>query len=198
MTRSTRFTRTTLAVGGFATLLVVATLSTVTAETPKGAASQPSVKARASATTTTKAVKGTMPVKPATTPERIQVQHILIGFLKDAEPGQKQRMSSVPGQPITRSMDEARALAHKILDEARAGAPFDTLVKKYTEDSFPGVYGLSNFKVEPNKANNEYARDAMVAAFGDVGFNLSVGNIDVAEYDQTKSQFGWHIIKRLK
>ncbi|MDZ4803904.1 MAG: peptidylprolyl isomerase [Candidatus Eisenbacteria bacterium] len=199
MTRSTRFTRTALAVGGFATLLVAATLSTVTAETPKGAASQPSVKARASATaTTTKAVKGTMPVKPATTPERIQVQHILIGFLKDAAPGQKERMSSVPGQPITRSMDEAKALAHKILDEARAGAPFDTLVKKYTEDSFPGIYGLSNFKVEANKANNEYPREGMVAAFGDVGFNLSVGNIDVAEYDQTKSPFGWHIIKRLK
>jgi parvulin-like peptidyl-prolyl isomerase len=71
-------------------------------------------------------------------------------------------------------------------------------VKTYTEDSFPGIYGISNFKVAPNRANNEYAREGMVAAFGDVGFNISVGNIDVAEYDPIKSQYGWLIIKRLK
>lgn len=201
MTRSTRFNRISLVTAGLATLLVGATLSTVTAETPKGATSQPTsqpsakAKASATATATTKAMKGTMPVKPATTPEHIQVQHILIGFLQVAGPGQKAG-STVPGQAITRSKDEAKALANKILDEARAGAPFDTLVKTYTEDSFPGTYGLSNFKVAP--AAGEYAREGMVAAFGDVGFNISVGNIDVAEFDPIKSPYGWHIIKRLK
>ena len=206
MTRSTRSHRAALTVAGLSALVVGGTFSTLLAETPKGAASQPSTstktsataKAGATATATTKAAKGTMPVKPATAPEHIQVQHILIGFLKPAAPGQKTGTSSVPGQPITRSMEEAMALATKILGEARAGAPFDTLVKTYTEDSFPGIYSLSNFKVPPNKANSEFGRGEMVAAFGDVGFNLSVGNIDMAAYDPEKSPFGWHIIKRLK
>jgi parvulin-like peptidyl-prolyl isomerase len=48
------------------------------------------------------------------------------------------------------------------------------------------------------KGKGEWARNEMVAAFGDVGFNISVGNIDIADYDPAKSPFGYHIIKRLK
>ena len=38
----------------------------------------------------------------------------------------------------------------------------------------------------------------MVAAFGDVGFKLDVGEVGMAPYDPAKSKYGWHIIKRLK
>jgi parvulin-like peptidyl-prolyl isomerase len=38
----------------------------------------------------------------------------------------------------------------------------------------------------------------MVAAFGDVGFQLEVGEVGMAVYDPVKSKYGWHIIKRLK
>jgi len=44
----------------------------------------------------------------------------------------------------------------------------------------------------------EYARDSMVPAFGNVGFTLQVGQIGIADYDQTASPFGYHIIKRLQ
>jgi hypothetical protein len=128
---------------------------------------------------------GTMPVKPANTPAHIEVQHILIGFA-----------GSVPGKGITRTKEEAKKLAHEILDKARKGANFDTLVATYTNDSPPGIYKMSGSGVPPQPG--EYSRDQMVPAFGNVGFAISPGNIDIAEYDPSASPFGWHIIKRLR
>jgi len=133
----------------------------------------------------TAAQPGTMPVKPATTPEHVQVQHILIGFV-----------GSVPGKPITRTKEEAKALAYQILERARKGEDFDALVRAYTDDSPPGIYAMSGNGVAP--ASGEYARNGMVPAFGNVGFELSPGNIGIADYDPKTSPFGWHIIKRLR
>ena len=130
-------------------------------------------------------LKGTLPVKPAEAPQHIQVQHILIAF-----------KGTIPGKNITRTKEEADKLAHEVLQQVRDGVDFDSLVKKYTDDSPPGIYGMSNNGVAP--AQGEYPRGGMVAAFGNVGFNISVGNIDIAEYDPKTSPFGWHIIKRLK
>lgn len=133
----------------------------------------------------TEAKPGTMPVKPDVMPQHVQVQHILIGFA-----------GSVPGKAISRSKDEAKALAYEVLDRARKGENFDELVRKYTDDSPPGIYGMSGTGVAP--APGEYSRDGMVAAFGNVGFSISPGNIGIADYDAAASPFGWHIIKRLK
>ena len=131
------------------------------------------------------AMPGTMPVKPATAPQHVQVQHILIGF-----------SGSVPGKTITRSKEEAKTLAYQVLERARKGEDFDELVRQYTDDSPPGIYGMSEKGLQPGPG--EYPRDGMVAAFGNVGFNISVGNIGIADYDPQQSPFGWHIIKRLK
>jgi hypothetical protein len=128
---------------------------------------------------------GTMPEKPSTPPQHVQVQHILIGFT-----------GSVPGKAISRSKEEAKTLAYQILDRARKGEDFDELVKQYTDDSPPGIYGMSEKGLPPGPG--EYPRDGMVAAFGNVGFNISVGNIGIADYDPQASPFGYHIIKRLK
>lgn len=128
---------------------------------------------------------GTMPVKPATAPQRVQVQHILIGFT-----------GSVPGKMISRNKDEAKKLAYEILDRARKGEDFNELVAKYTDDSPPGIYGMCEKGLQPGPG--EYTRDGMVAAFGNVGFNISPGNIGIADYDSQASPFGWHVIKRLK
>ena len=128
---------------------------------------------------------GTMPVKPAIAPAHVEVQHILIGF-----------SGSVPGKNITRTKEEAMKLAHEILDKARKGANFDSLVAKYTDDSPPGIYKMAAEGVPP--LMSEYGRKQMVPAFGNVGFAISPGNIDIAEYDPTTSPFGWHIIKRLR
>lgn len=134
-----------------------------------------------------KMAPGTMPVKPKVNPQHIQVQHILIGF-----------KGSVRGKDITRTKDEAKALAYQILEEARKGTDFNLLVEKFTDDSPPGIYGMSNFGVPPNAEASEYGRSNMVPAFGNVGFAISPGNIDIADYDQKASPYGWHIIKRLK
>ncbi len=133
----------------------------------------------------TAAKPGTMPVKPDVMPQHVQVQHILIGF-----------SGSVPGKAITRSKEEAKTLAYEVLERARKGENFDELVRKYTDDSPPGIYGMSGTGVAP--AAGEYSRGGMVAAFGNVGFSISPGNIGIADYDATASPFGWHIIKRLK
>ena len=42
-----------------------------------------------------------------------------------------------------------------------------------------------------------HPRSAMVSAFGDVGFDLEVGELGLATFDAEASPFGWHIIKRL-
>lgn len=118
-------------------------------------------------------------------PAHITVQHILIGF-----------SGSVPGKNITRSRDEAKKLAYEILEQAKKGEDFDALVEKYTDDSPPGIYKMSGSGV-PN-APGEYSRDSMVPAFGNVGFKLQVGEIGIADYDQSASPFGYHIIKRLQ
>lgn len=123
---------------------------------------------------------------PAPAPdEHAQVQHILIGFT-----------GSVPGKNITRTKEEAKKLADDILARAKKGEDFAALVKQYTDDSPPGIYGLSNLGVTP--APGEYARERMVPAFGNVGFSLKAGEIGLAEYDAKSSPYGWHIIKRLK
>ena len=117
--------------------------------------------------------------------EHIKLQHILIAFA-----------GKVPGKNITRTQDEARALAHQILNRAKKGEDFDSLVRTYTDDRAPGIYGLANSGVTP--APGEFSRDRMVPAFGEVGFSLAPGEIGIAEYDPVKSPYGWHVIKRLE
>ena len=125
----------------------------------------------------------TMPVKPQVEPQHVQVQHILIAFAGS-------------GTRASRPMEDAKKLAYEILARARKGEDYDALVKQYTDDSPPGIYGMSGLGVA--KGAGEHARDTMVPAFGNVGFAISPGNIGIADYDPQTSPFGWHIIKRLK
>jgi hypothetical protein len=120
-------------------------------------------------------------------PDYVTVQHILIGFA-----------GSVPGKDVTRSKLEAQVLAEDILKKAKAGEDFDALVKEFTDDSHPGIYKMANRGIPADMAKNVYSRDGMVAAFGDVGFPLEVGEIGMAAHNPQKSPYGWHIIKRLE
>jgi parvulin-like peptidyl-prolyl isomerase len=121
-------------------------------------------------------------------PERVTVQHILIAF-----------KGSLPNdQKVTRSRADAEKLALQIFERARAGEDFEAMVKTYTNDSYPGIYRMSNRGVPPDPARKEFSRTGMVKAFGDVGFGLEVGGIGLAVYDPATSKYGWHIIKRLE
>ena len=118
----------------------------------------------------------TLMAKPEQPDASIEIQHILISF-----------KGAIPKPGLVRSTDEAKVLAEQVYAEVVAGGDFLTLVKQYTNDSFPGIYPLT-----------KAGRAGMVKGFGDVGFRLKVGEIGVAAYDATTSPFGWHIIKRLK
>lgn len=119
--------------------------------------------------------------------ERVTVQHILIAF-----------KGSLPDPKVTRSKEEAEKIALQIFERAKAGEDFAAMVKMYTNDSYPGIYKMTNKGVTPDKSKQEYSRTGMVRAFGDVGFSLEVGGVGLAVYDPATSKYGWHIIKRLK
>ena len=120
-------------------------------------------------------------------PKHVTVQHILIAF-----------KGSIPKETVIRTQEEAQKLALEVFERAKTGEDFDSLVKEYTDDQYPGVYGMSNFNVEPDRDQGESPRSRMVKAFGDVSFKLSVGGIGLAEYDPEDCKYGWHIIKRIK
>jgi peptidyl-prolyl cis-trans isomerase A (cyclophilin A) len=126
-------------------------------------------------------------VTRVTGPERLAVQHILIAF-----------KGSIPEEKVTRTKEEAEALAKKLFEEARGGADFDALVKADTDDEYPGIYAMVNFGVAPDKDKKEYSRGGMVRSFGDVSFGLAVGAVGLAVYDPAFSKYGWHIIKRIR
>ena len=125
-------------------------------------------------------------------PNYVTVQHILIGF-KDAV-GFKGRQ--VPPKATERTQEEAKALADSLLERALKGEDYDNLVKEYTDDSAPGIYKMSNHGATPKPEHR--SRTGMVAAFGDTGFPLKIGEIGMAEYDPKTSPFGWHIVKRVE
>jgi len=124
------------------------------------------------------------PEAPFVEPEHITVAHVLISFAGTRTEAK-------------RSKAEAQNLAADVLARAKKGEDFDKLMKDLSDDPGGGVYMMSNRGVR--KVNpDEFNRDDMVAAFGDVGFRLGVGGIGMSDYGARKSPFGWHIIKRLK
>ena len=124
--------------------------------------------------------------EPEGEPDHLVVQHILIAF------------DGAPRMNVTRSLEEAKILAYDILERAKSGEDFDTLVKEHTDDSHPGIYKLANTDVMADKVNREYKRGGMVKSFGDISFSLTVGEVGITDHDELDSPFGWHIIKRLE
>jgi parvulin-like peptidyl-prolyl isomerase len=116
----------------------------------------------------------------------IEVQHILISF-----------RGSSPRMPpsVTRTREEAEALAADVYGQLRDGGDFTALMEQHSDDKAgSGIYRMSQNREVPA----DYARNGMAPAFGDVGWRLGVGEIGVAAHDPAKSPFGWHLIKRLK
>jgi Xaa-Pro aminopeptidase len=132
-------------------------------------------------------VSAVQPRKPAREPDRVAVQHILIAF-----------KGSIPEAKVIRTSEEAQVLAVELLERIKKGEDFDALVKKYTDDEYPGIYRMSNIGLGPDKEKKEYPRAGMVRSFGDVSFSLPVGGVGLAVYDPQRSKYGWHIIKRLE
>jgi len=120
--------------------------------------------------------------RPEIEAEEVEVQHILIAF------------DGAERSKATRSKAEAEALAAELYERILAGEDFDGLVKEYTDDSHPGIYAMT---LGPRRAG-VYPRGQMVAAFGDTGWRLAVGQVGVAAWHEKNSPFGWHIVKRTR
>jgi foldase protein PrsA len=118
-------------------------------------------------------------------PNQVVVQHLLIGFGK-----------KVPNKQLDRSKAEAKALAVELLERAQAGEDFDAMVQEYTDDRYPGIYTMAN-KGQPKPADG-FTRDQMAPRFGDVAFDLKVGEVGLAIYHPAMSPYGYHVIKRLE
>ena len=118
-------------------------------------------------------------------PDKVVVQHLLVSFA-----------GRLPGRTIARTQAEAATLAASLFDRARGGEDFDALVKEFTDDRHPGLYTMVGRGQVPGPG--EYARDQMVAGFGDLAFGLAVGEIGLCDFDGVRSPFGWHLIKRVE
>ena len=98
-----------------------------------------------------------------TTPEQIRASHILL---------------------TTEGKDDAavRAQAEQVLKEAKSGADFAALAKKYSQDETNAQQGGDL---------DYFGRGRMVGAFEEAAFALKPGEIS----DLVKTEFGYHIIK---
>ena len=129
--------------------------------------------------------KPTGPSTPAGEPQYIKVDHILIGVKSERN---KQGLRD----PV-----QAKKFAYALLEDLKNGADWDDLKRQNSEDPPPGgPYGMSNTGAP--ERSGYIPRKRMVAAFGDVGFVLEVGEMKMADWDLQKSYFGYHIIKRVE
>jgi hypothetical protein len=125
------------------------------------------------------------PAAPPLPGGHILVDHILIGVSSARFPQGK------------RPEPEARVFARSLYDKLRGGDDWAAAKRQHSEDPPPGgPYGLADFGVRPGP--EEFPREQMAPAFGDVGFALAVGEIGLAEYHPDKSPFGFHIVKRVR
>ncbi|MDP4179676.1 MAG: peptidylprolyl isomerase [Bacillota bacterium] len=107
-------------------------------------------------------------------PEKVKAKHILFST-----------MDQQTQQEYTdEKKEEVKKKAQEVLDSIKAGADFDELMNKYTED--PGTKDM------PDNAYT-FGKGEMVQEFEDAAFSLKVGEIS----DLVKSSYGYHIIKVL-
>jgi peptidyl-prolyl cis-trans isomerase NIMA-interacting 1 len=109
----------------------------------------------------------------ASQPKQVSAKHLLV----------MHKESLARPESVTRTRDEARARAQEALLKIRAGAPFEEVVKEYTDE--PGG-------AERGGDLGTFDRGTMVKPFADAAFALKIG--EVSEVVETK--YGFHVIKR--
>ena len=114
------------------------------------------------------------PRPPSDNAALIKASHILIAY---------QGALDAPTS-VTRDQDSARKLANFVALEARAGADFEALVAKYSDDP----------KTKGNEGRlGQISRTQMAKPFTDAAFGLMVKEITM---EPAETAFGFHIIKR--
>jgi protein-export membrane protein SecD len=103
--------------------------------------------------------------------EQMAASHILIAY----------KGASAAGEGVTRTKEQALALAQDLKKQLDQGADFAALAKKYSDDG-SGQKGGSL---------GTFVRGAMVAPFEQAAFALPQGGIS----DPVETQFGYHLIR---
>jgi peptidyl-prolyl cis-trans isomerase D len=103
-----------------------------------------------------------------------QVKHILIGW----------KGTNGDARAEKRTKADAEAQVERILDQLKAGASVEAMMKAYSEDPGSAATGRA-YKVTPDAS--------LVIEFKQLGLRLNVGEIGVVQSD-----FGFHIMKRLE
>ena len=109
----------------------------------------------------------------------VQIQHVLIAW-KDAPAARSGRADK---RAMARTKADADKLAKEIFDKARANGDMAKLMKEYSED--PGSKDTA-------KAYDVSTDTPMVPPFKDMALRLKLNEVGLV-----KSQFGWHIMKRI-
>lgn len=118
-------------------------------------------------------------------PPVVEVQHVLISFAGAGLPN------------VTRTKDEAKALAERVYDLARGGRDFGDLVRLYSDDRHgDGFFRIANFGMPLAADTTERAR--LVRGFTRAAFSLEPGQTALVANEPAESPFGWHVIRRLR
>jgi len=104
-------------------------------------------------------------------PDSMKATHILIGYAG----------AMMAGEDVTRTKDQAKALADSLLNVVKSSGDINTLAKEFSND--------------PSAAENEgdlgwFADGTMVYPF-----NQAVLTNDIGDYTIAESNFGYHVIK---
>jgi parvulin-like peptidyl-prolyl isomerase len=109
----------------------------------------------------------------------VQVEHVLIGW-KDTPMA---RMGRVDPKAKDRTKEDADKMAKDVLEKAKKGDDFKKLMKDFSED--PGSR-------DSGKAYEVSSDTPMVEPFKNLALRLKLN-----EAGLVKTQFGWHVIKRV-
>lgn len=132
-----------------------------------------SVTARQSASEAAPPAATAQALAPATPPEAIIAQHVLVTY----------RGAKRAPKTVTRTKAAAKARAAEALGKIKAGAAFEDVVKAYSDDAST---------VDRMGSLGKFRRDAMDPSFGAAAFALAVGDVS----DVVETPFGFHVIRR--
>ncbi|MBX3247156.1 MAG: peptidylprolyl isomerase [Myxococcales bacterium] len=111
---------------------------------------------------------------PERGPSEIRARHILVSHAE----------ARMAPENVTRSRDEARALAEGIARRARAGEDWDEMHGRHSDET----------NGPPGGDLGRFGRGQMVPSFERAAFRLEVREIS----DAVESPFGFHVIQRLE